>query len=129
YNLTVEGDHVYRVSPQGLLVHNNGCDITLRHGTDSISAKDIVAHGLDVQRARELGGGDVFWTTKNASDADFFANANPALGKPAVVRIDIQPKVAESLKRQGLLSTEGDVFKFEAAAWPVLNEFGRFSIE
>ena len=27
YNLTVEGDHVYRVSPQGLLVHNNGCNV------------------------------------------------------------------------------------------------------
>ena len=28
YNMTVEGDHVYQVSPLGALAHNNGCEHT-----------------------------------------------------------------------------------------------------
>jgi hypothetical protein len=31
YNMTVEGEHVYRVSAAGVLVHNNGCSQPPKH--------------------------------------------------------------------------------------------------
>jgi hypothetical protein len=56
YNMTVEGEHVYRVSTLGALVHNNGCtpgpvpDPRRRHGYDPGAIHD------DHPVARALGG-------------------------------------------------------------------------
>jgi RHS repeat-associated protein len=94
YNLTVSNVHTYSViaGDTPVLVHNGGpneCD--LYHGTDLDSARDIVARGLDSNTARELGGGDVFWTTTSLSDAELFAVVNPRLSdETGVVGINIR---------------------------------------
>ena len=157
FNVEVDFEHVYFVGDGGFLVHNakdysfsgklgevgsrlneaaknllrrgRAPRVTLRHGTDLDSANDIVRSGLNRQRATDLGGGDTFWATRNGTDADFFARANPAGGQPAVVRIELDQKVVESLQRQGLLDVDGDVFRFNGDAWDILNEFGRFFLD
>jgi len=48
YNIEVHGLHVYHVGQSGLLVHNSGdCLKKFYHGTDDLSAADIVENGLD----------------------------------------------------------------------------------
>ncbi len=56
YNLTVQGEHFYRVAESGVLVHNFGCT-PVYHGTDSKSAADIVNTGLDPNKWRRAAGG------------------------------------------------------------------------
>ena len=48
YNLEVHGTHVYHVGAQGILAHNSGdCTKKFYHGTDDLSAANIVEKGLD----------------------------------------------------------------------------------
>jgi len=125
YNLETT-EHVYRVAALGTLVHN-ACP--LRHGTDRVSAEDIVSNGLDRNRAEALGGNGDFFTTRDTNSANFFARANPAGGDPAIIRIDFDDNVLDSLRRQGLVDQDGDVFRFPPEAFDIINEFGEISLE
>jgi hypothetical protein len=99
----------------------------LYHGSDAASVEDILANGLSQSAAAEQGGGDVFWATSNLEDAQWFAEANPAGGSPAILRIDVSLPAVQQLITKGALETEGSVFKFSGSAWQDLNELGKFS--
>jgi hypothetical protein len=43
--------------------------VTFYHGTDPASAANIAQNGFNLSAARELGGGDQVWTTRNLTDA------------------------------------------------------------
>lgn len=68
----------------------------LLHGTDAASAADILANGINLGPATELGGGDLFWTTTSSSDAGWFAASNPAGGPAATLSITIPNSVIEN---------------------------------
>jgi hypothetical protein len=100
----------------------------LFHGTDAASADAIARNGISKAAARELGGGDVFWTTPMVDTARFFANANPAGGPPGVVGIRLPPGALDSMKAAGVVGVDqtGAVKVFN---WKVFNgsvEFFRF---
>ncbi len=52
--------------------------------------------------------------------------AHDSRGHP---RIDLDDKVMDSLRRQGLVDETGDVVRFKPEAFDILNEFGKFSVE
>ena len=94
YNLEVQFEHVYRVGEAGVLVHNgNPCKVF--HGTDSASASNIEANGLD-DAARRHAGGDFgvddkgFSTTTDPATAQAWAEARAAErgGVPVVLEAD-----------------------------------------
>jgi hypothetical protein len=121
YNFEVEDNHNYFIGATGLLAHNSIC---LFHGTDVASAKDIVEKGLDIARATELGGGDVFWATADRSVAEVFAGANPVGGAPAVVSVTLPESTVTALQSAGTLTIEGNVYQFLPKAWSVLSKLG-----
>jgi hypothetical protein len=102
----------------GGLVVDNGGPVWRRllHGTDAGSAEDIVANGINREAASRFGGGDVFWMTENRDTARIFAQANPANGSPAVVGVDLDAAVLESLVERGVMS-----FDDANGAWQVLD--------
>jgi hypothetical protein len=107
-------DTVTEVNPGGgLFGPASDPEITLYHGTDAGSAADIVNNGFDMNKASELGGGDVFWTTTSKSDASWFAQSNPAGGDSAIVGITTTQSTINSLSGRGWLSIEGSVYKFD----------------
>lgn len=55
----------------------------LFHGTDMVSAMDLLNNGLNRMKAASFNGGGKFWATAVPDDADLFAQANPAGGPPA----------------------------------------------
>ena len=60
YNMTVQGQHFYRVANCGVLTHNTGCWETASrvfHGTDDVSARSIADGGLDPKKWRRAAGG------------------------------------------------------------------------
>ena len=103
-------DHAYVpnpltwTDPLGLQCgEGDGSEPDLYHGTDLDSAQSIVENGLDQQAARLKGGGDVFWTTTNKSDAEIFATVNPSLSESTgVVGIRLQGGIEAGL-RSGIL--------------------------
>jgi hypothetical protein len=101
--------------------------LTLFHGTDALSAANIVAKGLNVSRAAEVGGGDIFWTTTVLKDAKIFAGVNPAMGVPATVQMQLSAPLVQSLQAKGYLEIQGSVHKFSAEAWKILNKNATFS--
>ena len=74
-----------------------------------------------MSKAAELGGGDELWATRSASDASWFAKANPAGGDPALLRITVPNSVMDSLESSSLLRVEGSVYKFQPGAINTLN--------
>lgn len=98
--------------------------VTLYHGTDFASATDILENGFDMSKAAELGGGDALWTTTSASDAGWFAAANPSGGPPGILQITVPEATINSLSSQGLVSIEGSVYRFQPGAMDVLNNSG-----
>jgi hypothetical protein len=106
-----------------------GDSTTLFHGTDANSADDILATGFDMNQAAELGGGDELWTSTSASDSVWFAQANPAGGEPALLRIEVPNPVIEGLSNNNLLTIEGSVYRFQPGAMNTLNNSARISLE
>jgi hypothetical protein len=102
--------------------------LVLLHGTDAVSAANIVENGLNVAQAAEVGGGDIFWTTTSLEDAQIFAAANPAGGTAAIVQMQISQSLAESLIAEGQLTISGSVYKFSSEAWEILNESASFTL-
>jgi hypothetical protein len=96
------------------------------HGTDANSANDIMKNGLNVRRAMDFGGGDIFWTTTNLAHAQLYAEANPAGGVPAILQLTIPRESADSLIRQGTLVIEGTTYKFLRPSWSQVNATGAF---
>ncbi len=112
----------------GVMLTPNDPYYTPYHGTDLDSAGDIVRNGLSVSAAKQVGGGDLFWTTTSLNDAKWFAAANPSDGPPAVVQMDVPSSVMDGLRTSGQLSVAGSVYMFAAPAWPTLNRTATFSI-
>lgn len=55
--------------------------IPLYHGTDVLSANDILLNGLDAAKAASYNGGGEFWASADIRVADWFARTNPSGGK------------------------------------------------
>lgn len=94
---------------------------TLYHGTDAESVADILANGFNMDTAAQYGGGDALWTTTSASDAGWFAVANPSGGAPAMLQIQVPDSMIDSLIENGQLTIEGGVYKFSPGAMNTLN--------
>jgi RHS repeat-associated protein len=96
--------------------------VTLHHGTDLESVQNIMAGGFNMREARELGGGDLLWTTRDPATAAIFAKANPKLtGHGAVISFTLTDSTIQRLQAGGLLSIEGNVYKFKPGAMAVVN--------
>ncbi len=124
YNFEISDNHDYFIGQSGFLVHNTVC---LFHGTDFASASDIVENGLNVERAAQVGGGDVFWATTDQATADLFAAASPGVeagGLPAVVSVTVSDSVVSGLVESEMLSITGDVYAFAPEAWSILSKIG-----
>jgi hypothetical protein len=121
YNFEVEDNHNYFVGPAGVLVHN---DVCLFHGTDTASANNIIANGVDGEQAAALGGGDTFWMTTDENAAGWFSQANPAGGDPAVVSISLSESAITGLQEAGSVAIDGGVYQFAPSAWNTLNGIG-----
>jgi hypothetical protein len=100
----------------------------LFHGTDAVSAADILTNGINMGRAAKLGGGDAFWTTTSSSDAGWFAAANPIGGVPATLSISVPNLVIRSLSSSNLLSVQGSVYLFQPGAASILNSAATFML-
>ena len=72
FNLEVDGQHVYHVASSGLLVHNS---CPMYHGTDSVSANDILSGGLNPDKLRASPDPDSrgLFLTPVLSDAEDYA--------------------------------------------------------
>jgi RHS repeat-associated protein len=92
---------------------------TLFHGTDAASADAIVSGGIDQTAARELGGGDIFWSSTDRSVADVFAAANPSGGEPGVVGIQLAEGALERMVVSGAAEVRGSTVKVHD--WDALN--------
>ena len=79
---------------------------TLFHGSDAASVDSIVANGIDKEAARALGGGDVFWATKDKDIAALFAQANPKGGLPSVAAFQIPASTLESMVKSGAVEID-----------------------
>lgn len=101
--------------------------VTLFHGSDAVSIDNILAEGLNQSAAAERGGGDIFWTTTNIEHAQFFAEANPAGGSPALLRVDISHPALQQLMQKGAVEVQGTTYKFLGSAWQELNKLATFS--
>lgn len=97
------------------------------HGTDATSASNIVATGLNVQNATNLGGGDVFWTTTDVATAGIFANTNHTGGTPGIVQLTLPRASADAMMSAGTLTQQGSVYMFQRPSWPAVNTTGVFS--
>jgi len=103
--------------------------IELFHGTDVSSAWDILERGFNMQTAFEtMGTGDALWTTTSRDYAWMFAQANPAGGTPAMVKILVPDFFIDQMRETHYLSILGTVHRFEPEAVNGLNIFGRISM-
>jgi hypothetical protein len=71
--------------------------IRLHHGSDVVSANNILNNGLSLALALQAGGTGEFWATIHAADADTFAQVNPAGGVPARYSFDLPRRVLAAL--------------------------------
>ena len=100
--------------------------IRLFHGTDLASASDIIANGLNVQKASQFNGSGEFWATTDREYADVFAQANPAGGTPARLEFEVPQSVLSALmnaKPPELFQDGRDSYEFTPASIPTLNPF------
>jgi hypothetical protein len=98
----------------------------LFHGTDTESAGNIVANGIDRGAASELGGGDEFWTTTSKGDAELFAKVNPAGGEPAVVGIRVTGGVEKAVANGILEPAEGLPGAYTVRNWGAFNRIATY---
>jgi len=98
----------------------------LFHGTDAESARNIVEGGINEWAARELGGGDGFYTTTNREHADLFANSNPSGGPPAVVGIRVRGGVDDAVNGGVLRPHDGLPDAYVVTDWERFNEIATF---
>ncbi|MEY9933966.1 RHS repeat-associated protein [Catenulispora sp. GP43] len=129
-------DHAYVpnpltwTDPLGLQCgEGDGSAPDLYHGTDLDSAQSIVDNGLDQQAARLKGGGDVFWTTTNKSDAEIFATVNPSLSESTgVVGIRLQGGIEAGI-RSGILQEVPELpGAYTVSDWEGLNSMATFEL-
>jgi hypothetical protein len=79
----------------------------LYHGSDIESVGAMVANqAINRAAARALGGGDIFWATRDLGVANIFAAANPAQGTPAVLGIRIPTAALSALKQSGAVAAD-----------------------
>ena len=58
---------------------------------------------------------------------DGFAEANPAGGSPAILKIDISQPALQEMIRTGSLEVKDSVHMFSGSAWGKLNQLATFS--
>ncbi len=102
-------------------------------GTDLASALDIVQNGLNIEKARELGGDGSFWAMPVAQieSARFFALVNPALSPQcALVKMTVPSKTLEDLLKNSLLEIilDGPFYRFAPDSFGILNEKAVFEL-
>jgi hypothetical protein len=128
WDLTVDTAHSFFVGSGAVLVHN--CD--LFHGTDAISAADIVQGGINQTEASMTGGGDVFWTTTSQGDATIYAEVSPGVlngGSPAVVGITLPQGGLQAAIESGLLSqVDGMPGVYVVSNWGGFNAVVNYTI-
>jgi hypothetical protein len=102
-------------------VHN----VVLYHGTDAVSANDILNHGVHAAKAAHYNGVGEFWATTDSQAADWFAKANPANGSPARLSFEVPQATLRSLvtSRPVLARTDGQgTYEFLPASFLILNQ-------
>jgi hypothetical protein len=107
--------------PQG---SGSSGSIRLHHGTDEDSANDILNNGLSRTRAASQNVTGECWVTTNASDADTFAQVNPAGGIPARYSFDLPLSVLAALLSSNpprAYQHGADWYEFLPASYPTLN--------
>ena len=103
--------------------------IRLHHGTDENSATDLLLHGVDQGQAAVFNVSGEFWATTGDTDADTFAQVNPAGGVPARYSFDIPLWVLRALlnanpPRAYLLTSAGvDWYEFSRTSFGMLNQY------
>ena len=99
--------------------------IRLHHGTDLLSATDILNNGLSRARAASQNVTGEFWATTDAADADTFAQVNPAGGIPSRYSFDVEEAVLAGLLAANppRANQHGpDWYEFLPASYPLLNQ-------
>jgi hypothetical protein len=71
--------------------------IRLHHGTDLLSATDILNNGLSRVQAANRNVTGEFWAATDPADAETFAQVNPAGGIPARFTFDLEETVLAGL--------------------------------
>jgi hypothetical protein len=92
--------------------------VRLHHGTDEVSANDLLASGVDQARAAAFNVSGEFWATTSQTDAETFAQVNPAGGVPARFSFDLPRWVLEAL----VASIPPEAYR-HATAWAEWYEF------
>jgi hypothetical protein len=103
--------------------------IELFHGTNLVSAMDILNRGFNMQAALESAGtGDALWTTTSHDDALFFAKSHPAGGHPAILKILLPVFFIAQLQQKHYLWIDGPVHRFAPEAMDDMNKFAKNSL-
>jgi hypothetical protein len=99
--------------------------LTLYHGTDQVSANNILNYGLDASKARRYNGGGEFWATTDHLTAEIFAQANPAGGTAACVVFELEELVLQQLLAHRPVVAEfyaPDAYQFLPPCFDFLNQ-------
>ena len=92
-------------------------NVRLYHGTDIISATDILQNGLNEQQAIIAGGDGHFWATTDAAYCNWYA-------KPARLEFDLPHAVLQDLLSKPFMVDHvepGDNYDFYPASFSILN--------
>lgn len=106
----------------------SGATIRLHHGTDVKSANTLLRHGVDQTQAAAFNVTGEFWATTNATDAETFAQVNPAGGVPRRFSFDVPLWVLQTLLTanppQAVRHTSSGVDWYEilSGGFPLLNQ-------
>jgi hypothetical protein len=99
--------------------------IRFHHGTDLLSARDLMNNGLSRAQAASWNVSGEFWATTDVQDADTFAQVNPAGATPARYSFDLEATVLAALlgAHPSQAYRHGpDWFEFLPASFPVVNQ-------
>jgi len=101
--------------------------LTFYHGTDLESAQDIYQNGFSMAAARQLGGGDQLWATRDYSVAELFALANPK-GSDAggVISFSLPSSTMNQLSQSGQVFVDANsIYRFQPSSIPIVNSAPR----
>jgi RHS repeat-associated protein len=115
------------VEADAVAAEEEGGAFDLYHGTDTESAANITANGIDRGAASELGGGDKFWTTTSRSDAELFAKANPAGGEPAVVGIRLAGGIEKAVANGIIKPVKGLRGAYTVENWSAFDRIATYA--